>query len=396
MTGATTRLATGPDVGIVLDRPDRSRLLAEALRQRGLQVTLYQHASGPSGQVAVPEGFLRGLDHIARRTRHDVYLTSACFVPAMQLHCNRRVTGRPYVFTLNGAVWQYFKDRRPGLPGRRLLDRGIYPFLFNRILGGADRIVCNSRYLRTALGDTFPLARDKSLTIYNGIDFQRYSGPPRGAVDRLISVTTLNNENKSRGVWLLVDAVERVLSARPGAHFTLAVKSKNPRHERELERRLAAHRHRDRVTLVYNHPDVASLLRASGLFLFSAAPDSDHSLPRALLEAQAVGLSAVTTATAGCAEIVQDASTGFTVPYDADALAQRALVLLTHPRLATMLGTQAAAHVRRTFSWDGMADQYRDVFLEALDRARSARCTDSDAAPAGPQPRPTPSATSSR
>jgi glycosyltransferase involved in cell wall biosynthesis len=367
MTLAPAHAPRRPDVAIVLDRLDRSHFLGEGLRRRGLRVTLYHHAPTSSRHVAIPGGFVGGLAHLTRRTDHDLYLTSASFAPALQLYCNRRLTGRPYVFILNGAIWQFFKDRRAALPLRRFLDGQFYPSLLRRILAGAQRIICNSHYLRAALAEAFPGVRDKSLTIHNGIDFEKFSGPPRGTLARLVSVTTLNNENKSRGVLLLLDAVDRILSARPDASFTLAVKTSNRIHEERLQRHLAAKQTRDRITVLSNHPDVAALLRASGLFLFSAAPDSEHSLPRALLEAQAVGLPAVTTATAGCGEVVQDAETGFTVPYDADALARAALSLMSDPSLAASFGRQARRSIPRTFSWETMADRYRDTVIEILD-----------------------------
>jgi glycosyltransferase involved in cell wall biosynthesis len=367
MSGLPVRSTRPPDIGIVLDRPDRSGFLAEGLCRRGLRVTLYNNVPTSSRHVAIPSSFVGGLAHLTRHTDHDLYFTSASFSPALQLYCNRWMTGRPYVFVLNGAIWQFFKDRRSGLPFRRVVDGHVYPSLLRRILAGARHVVCNSHYLRAAVEAAFPLVRGKVLTIYNGVDFARFSGPPGGSVEHLISVATLNNENKSRGVLLLLDAVNQVLSARPDARFVLAVKTSNPRYERLLHQQLAASAARDRITVFHNHPDVPALLRASGLFLFSAAPDSEHSLPRALLEAQAVGLPVITTATVGCGEVVQDANTGFTVPYDAKAIAQKALALMAGGPAAMALGERGQRVVRRTFSWETMADRYTELILEILD-----------------------------
>jgi len=72
----------------------------------------------------------------------------------------------------------------------------------------------------------------------------------------------------------------------------------------------------------------------------------------------------VTTDTTGCPEIVHDGTTGFVVPYEAEAMAERIVQLMDKPGLRREWGRAAQQRIVQTFNWDGMADQYARVFLE--------------------------------
>jgi glycosyltransferase involved in cell wall biosynthesis len=131
------------------------------------------------------------------------------------------------------------------------------------------------------------------------------------------------------------------------------------------------------VKVFYNQQNVPDFLATGDLFLYATSPDSNDSLPRAVLEAQAAGLSVVTTGTAGCGEIVEDGATGFVVPYDADALAARALDLLADPDRRRLWGMRAQEHVRARFDWETVADAYARLCREILGNPGRPALTDS-------------------
>jgi glycosyltransferase involved in cell wall biosynthesis len=126
------------------------------------------------------------------------------------------------------------------------------------------------------------------------------------------------------------------------------------------------------VTL-YNSERVPDLLARADVFVFATAPDSNDSLPRVLLEAQAAGRPCVTTATTGCGEIVDDGTTGYVVPYEAAALAAALDRLLADPERRRRFGEMARRHVAGRFSWDGMADGYAAVFRDIAAAGRDRR-----------------------
>jgi glycosyltransferase involved in cell wall biosynthesis len=127
------------------------------------------------------------------------------------------------------------------------------------------------------------------------------------------------------------------------------------------------------MTIGYNQPNIPDLLASSDLFVYATPPGSNDSLPRALLEAHAAALPIVTTATAGCPEVVEEAVTGYLVSYDAHALATRALELLADPKKRREMGQLGQEHVRQRFSWQQMGAAYANLFRQILSPHTSGR-----------------------
>ena len=73
------------------------------------------------------------------------------------------------------------------------------------------------------------------MTIYNGIEFERYAtgrrqvlpGAHEGDVV-LLCVTTLNNGNKSKGIELVIDAFDEIHTQRKDVKLVVAAKASHP------------------------------------------------------------------------------------------------------------------------------------------------------------------------
>jgi glycosyltransferase involved in cell wall biosynthesis len=364
-----------PSVGLFWGRPDRGAFLAEKLGERGFPVVHYNvrgHGSAPYVPLRsnFPSACARVLD-----TDHDVYLASLAFAPALCLWVNRRLRGKPYVFNCTGVMSEMFRDRARGKPLPGTLERRVYPGLARLILDGAARIVCNSRFLERSLAGRYPWLGSRLSTVYNGIEGGRYATgrpaaipgvPPESPV--VLCVTTLNFDHKARGLELVLEAFGRVWARRPSTRLVVAAKAA---HRRYAERAEACRRGQpwaDAAVMLYNSDRVPDLLARADVFAFATAPDSNDSLPRVLLEAQAAGRPCVTTATTGCAEIVEDGATGYVVPYEAAALAAALERLLGDPTRSRLFGEMARRRIARRFTWDGMADGYAEVFRDVARR----------------------------
>jgi glycosyltransferase involved in cell wall biosynthesis len=363
------------DVGIFFGRPDRSDALAHELRRRGVSVTFYNTAGPPGAYVPVPAAFGPALRTVLA-TDHRVYLTSFTFTPGLCLYLNRVLRHRPYVFNVVGDTTAMYRDRARRWPCPAVAERGIFPLVLERTLAGATRIVCNSRYLERTLRSRHPRHAAKMSTIYNGVDFDRFTAEPRArgsaTSSTLLSVMTWDYAAKARGAQLLIDALDRAQARHPRVRLVIAAKAAHRRYADAIETFLATKRCRDAVTIHYNHPRVEDLLAAADVFVYATPADSNDSLPRALLEAHAAGLPIVTTATAGCPEAVVDGVTGFTVPYDAEPLAQRVLDLLRDADMRAAFGRQGRLHVERVFRWEHMGDAYARLLLEVASSAARA------------------------
>lgn len=373
---------SGPDVGIFFGRPDRSHLLAEHLRARGLRVTLYNDRGVPGTYVPVPYAFPAALRRLLA-TRHDVYLTGLSFVPSFSLYLNRVLRGAPYVFNATGVKTAMYRERSKGWRFPALAERWLYPALNARVIAGASAVVCNSRYLQASLAAAYPAHAARLRTIYNGVDFQRLDAGRPAAIDgvpasapKLLAVMTWNYPAKAAGGRFLVDAMGPVTRRVPDARLVIAARASHRRYAEENEAHLAAAPWRDAVTLLYNRSDVPDLLAGADVFVYATPDGSNDSLPRAVLEAQAAGLPVVATATSGCPEIVEDSVTGLVAPWDPEAFAERVVALLADPETRRRFGRQARARAREVFGWERMADAYARLFRDIVSDRRPARIAD--------------------
>jgi glycosyltransferase involved in cell wall biosynthesis len=362
----------GPDIGIFFGRPVRSQMLAEELRTQGLSVAIYNNEGTPGTYTHTPLSCFPALYRLFS-THHQIYLTSSCFLPAFSLYLNWRARGLPYVFNAVGLMAPTYRERS----GRRLLgpvaEHWLYPALLHRIFGGARAIVCNSQYLQRRLAAEFPPMAPKMLTIYNGIEFDRFaSGKPIARHDtpvhaaHLLAVMTWDHERKSAGARLLIDAMGLITEKIPEARLTIAASVNHRGYARTIEEDLAARPWSASINILYNQTNIPDLLASSDLFVYATPAESNDSLPRALLEAHAAALPIVTTATAGCPEVVEDSATGFLVPYDPQALAMRVLELLADPNRRRAMGKLGQAHVRTQFSWQQMGSAYARLFRQLI------------------------------
>jgi glycosyltransferase involved in cell wall biosynthesis len=118
-------------------------------------------------------------------------------------------------------------------------------------------------------------------------------------------------------------------------------------------------------------PDVPALLAISDIF---ALPSFyREGIPRALLEAGAMGLPLVATDMPGCRDVVMDGWNGVLVPpRNAEALARALLELLdAGPDALRQMGDNSRAHVEQHFTLELVTDAYADIYRQLLERQNS-------------------------
>ena len=363
-----------PSIALFLARPERSDELGRRLRSRGFDVTHYNDPKASRVPVVpVDPRFPHALARVLFRTNHDAYFTSFSHGPAICLYLNRLLRRKPYVFNAVSVKWEMFREQSKTRAFSGFYERRLHPFLLERTFAGASRIVTNSRFLERTIGEFFPQYRSRVCTIYNGIDFEQAASGRRTSVNGggpeefvLLFVTTLNFEGKAKGLEVVLDAFERIRAEDRRARLVVAGKVSNQKLKTWATELVTSKPYADAVTLRFNDPAVPDLLASADLFLYATRADSNDSLPRALLEAQAAGLPAVTTATTGCPEIVEDGSTGLVVPYDGRAMAEAALSLMGDRERRRQMASAAPESIRRRFDWERMADGYAEVFRDVI------------------------------
>lgn len=255
-------------------------------------------------------------------------------------------------------VW-HFRDLPGGASGRlfRRLAR-VFP----------DRIVANSRAVRSALGDLGRIS-----VVYNGLPASAFAPSAGreelrrelGAGPGEVLVGTAGHFAPLKGQEDLVRAAARVLAAAPHARFALAGGAIYPawRDYREAVLALIGSLGLDgRVVCPGNRDDLRAFLAALDVFVL---PSRSEGFGRSALEAMAAGLPVVATAVGGVPEVVADSETGILVPpRDPGALSAAVLRLVRDGDLRKKLGAAGRERARlftaeRTVS--GVVEVYRSL-----------------------------------
>lgn len=114
-----------------------------------------------------------------------------------------------------------------------------------------------------------------------------------------------------------------------------------------------------RVVYARTHAEVADILASSDIYVH---PSQSEGVPRAILEAMAVGLPVVATRVGFLGGVVdEDRNIMLVPPMNADLLGARIGQLIESEPLRRRLGTAAAETIRARFEWNRVFDQYRSL-----------------------------------
>lgn len=238
-------------------------------------------------------------------------------------------------------------------PVRTLIARRTYP--------AADRLVVNSTGLIAELAGRYSLDRNRIDVLGNPTDFSAIdtlaAEPPAYVWERpeplLIAVGRLFAQKRYD---VLLRALGEVVAQYP-AHLWICGDGPEQRRLQRLADRLGLANH---VTFHGFVKNPYALMRQATLFVMT----SDHEgLPNALIEAQGLGLPAVSTRCPhGPDEIIEHGKTGLLTPVaNPTALADAILQLLQDsPRHAGMR-LAAAATVRACFDASEITSQWSDL-----------------------------------
>ncbi len=162
---------------------------------------------------------------------------------------------------------------------------------------------------------------------------------------------------------LLLAAAAQLFARRPNA--VLLVVGRGTRREELAERPAQELGIGDRVVFAgYRNADYAAVLQAIDVFTF-LVPGSDGTC-RALLEAAACGIPAVTTRRGSLPEIVVDQSTGILVSETPEALAAAWAALLSDDARRTSMGVAARSRALSHFTSTRFAETVDGLYREAL------------------------------
>ncbi|MDN5963494.1 MAG: glycogen synthase [Actinomyces sp.] len=260
---------------------------------------------------------------------------------------------------------------------------------------GAAAVIAVSRGMREDILRCYPgVDPDRVHVIHNGIDLQEWHAPStpeeRAFQERTLerygiapsrpTVVFVGRVTRQKGLPYFLRAARRlspdvqvVLCA--GAPDTKEIAVEVDGLVRSLQET------RTGVVLIQEmlpHQEIVSILDAADVFI---TPSVYEPLGIVNLEAMAVGLPVVGTATGGIPDVIVDGETGYLVPIDqkkdgtgtplhpevfeAD-MAERLMKVLSDPEAARRMGQQGLRRAREDFSWQTIGVQTRDLYDSLL------------------------------
>lgn len=261
------------------------------------------------------------------------------------------------------------------MPDERFRDSKHYAaraYLRRRgeLAGVARPLIAVSNFVREALlRQGFPGAN--IVVHYIGVDTEFFRSDP--SVSREAIVLFVGRLHEVKGCAFLIRAMEKVQSALPGAR--LVVIGDGPLRT-ELQE-LAIPRLRDVQFLGYQPPEaVRHWMNRASVF---AAPSvrtssgSEEGLPTVLVEAQAMGLPAVSSLSGGIPEAVAHGETGLLAQEkDWQGLAENILQLLQNETLWQRMSDAGRRRVQTCFDLKTQARKLESIYESVLARHMSA------------------------
>jgi len=248
----------------------------------------------------------------------------------------------------------------PAARARHVLADGVRSAVLWQQQRAAAALLLSTPAARSRLrsiGRTRALLRELGY----GVDADFFRPAPARPTDEP-TVLFLANLQRRKGIFVLLEAFERVATAVPGSRLLVAGDSDD---EEEVRSAVEASPSRDRIELLgrLDRAAAADAMRAADVYCL---PSFSEPFGISALEAMACGRPVVGTNVGGLAHLIQPAG-GRTVPAgDAGALATALAELLLDPAKRSEMGNFNRQLVERRYSWDAVIDELEAVYDEVL------------------------------
>jgi len=236
-----------------------------------------------------------------------------------------------------------------------------------------DAVVCVSDEVRKQYLAKIKWRPQIFHVIYNGIDSAFLA--PRPTSEHLLAQYNINRDGHiiitvARLVPIkdhatLLRAFRKILDVQPNVRLLILGDGPLKDELMELAKSLGVH---ERAHFVGHQDNTIEWLRLSNMFILSTHVEGFSS---AILEAMASGLPVIATKVGGNIESVQDGVTGFlTPPQDADAIAEKAILLMRNPQLASSFGIAGSRVVASKFTIQSNAQNTIALYRKILEKRR--------------------------
>jgi glycosyltransferase involved in cell wall biosynthesis len=270
--------------------------------------------------------------------------------------CFARVSKIPLFLELHGD--HYFDSVRPGVVGK--IEHYIYRTFSRFALGSATRIRSLSDDMTFHLARVYGASvRAKAITVANRVDLDVFKAPKQTySFKDIIRIVSVGSFVPRKNHLALIEDL-----ALTGVQFHLSLVGSG-----ELKGVYLAHARelgvQDRLTVFesLSHKQLADVLAQHDLYVHYSLSEG---VPRAVLEAMAMGLPVVATRVGYIAGVLDHGVNALVIdkPYR-PALARELRRLEGSEALRRTLGENARRTVERDFEWSTVFQRYRSAILE--------------------------------
>jgi glycosyltransferase involved in cell wall biosynthesis len=267
-----------------------------------------------------------------------------------------KLTGIPMIGTLHGKL--YFTEKRSRIMAYKLA------------ISLCSCLIAVSKDLRNYMIENLKLKRDdKILTIYNGIDIDKYriEAYPNDLAEEFnirpgtAVVGTVGSLFEVKGFEYLLKALQ--IMKESGSDILLLIAGTG-RLERELKAVADELGIAESVRFLGFRGDIPRLLNLVDVYICSSVSEG---LSLSILEAMACGRPIIATDVGGNPELITEGVNGFLVPSrDPSALAERTIELLNDKELRSRLGTAGRQAAEEKFSLETMMQNYYELYGKLL------------------------------
>lgn len=247
----------------------------------------------------------------------------------------------------------------------------LYCFLSRVTQKITDYIVTNSKQIKYFLIEHEGLNNKNIVIIPNGLDLNAYSCS--GNRIKIQEELGLSEDDSVIGFvsrlqapkdhYTLLDAIEKMLVINKKVKLLLVG---NGMEENNIKNYIESKGLTECVLMLGYRRDIPDLLSCMEIFVLSSKKEGQSI---AIMEAMAMGLPVVATASGGTPELVDNEITGILVsPCDSDALARALLRLIEDKQLSNSLGNAGKQYMQERYDIDIVIKQYQELYSNILNK----------------------------
>jgi len=182
--------------------------------------------------------------------------------------------------------------------------------------------------------------------------------------NRIVCVANIRPE---KGILVLIDAMEVVVTQAPHAHLIIAGSTSDSDYFAQIRRKIEEKDLEHFISLLGRCQDIATILRACDIGVISSVSEG---LPLALLEYGAAGLPVVSTQVGQCSEVLEEGQAGLLVPpSEPQALAEALLKYLGSSVLRDRYGHRLNTRIKLFYSKESSVDKTSKIYQKILTEA---------------------------